>query len=260
MKLATYNANSVRARLPLLCDWLRRERPDLLLVQETKVRDEAFPVRDFEDQGYQVVSRGQKAYNGVALISRRPCRRILRDLFSEGDTEARFLSASFDDIPVINVYVPQGFQVGSEKFEDKLKFLETLLAHVTDRYRPEKPLIVAGDLNVALEPVDVFDPEGLEGEVGFHAEERAVLRRFMDWGLHDVFRKHHPEGGHFTFWDYRVPNAVKRRMGWRVDYILATEPLSRRCSNAWIDVSARMLPKPSDHTFLVAEFDLGDSG
>jgi exodeoxyribonuclease-3 len=254
MKFATFNTNSIRARLPIIKDWLDREGPDVLCVQETKVRDKDFPADLFEEAGYHVIFKGQKSYNGVAIISKVPPDDILLNLYDKEDEQARFISARIDDIPVINVYVPQGFQVGTDKFEYKLSWLNDLLKHIKEKYDPAQPLLVAGDFNVALEPIDVFDPEKFKGEVGFHPDEQAILRQFLDWGLVDVFRKHEPGGGHYTFWDYRIPNALKRKMGWRIDYILGTAPLAEKSIRVRIDTEARMLEKPSDHTFIVAEF------
>jgi exodeoxyribonuclease-3 len=157
---------------------------------------------------------------------------------------------------VVNVYVPQGVAPGTEKFAYKLRWLKDLLSHLGRNYGPTVPLLVTGDFNVALEPKDVYDPEGLRGEVGFHPEEQAILKEFVSWGLVDVLRKHRTEGGLYTFWDYRVPNALKRKMGWRIDYIFATPPLAQKCKSVWIDLDARTAEKPSDHTFLVAEFEM----
>ena len=254
MKIATFNANSIRARMPILLNWLEKEQPDVLCLQETKVQDKDFPAKPFEEAGYGVAFRGQKSYNGVAFISRRLPDEIRMNLYGGAEEEARFISARIERIPVINVYVPQGFAPGTEKFEYKLRWLRDLLSHVQENYGPDQPLLLAGDFNVALEEIDVFDPEGLRGGVGFHPEEQAILREFLDWGLVDVFRKHQPEGGHYTFWDYRIPNALKRKMGWRIDYILATRPLAEKSALSWIDTESRLLKKPSDHTFLVAEF------
>jgi exodeoxyribonuclease III len=255
MKFATFNTNSIRARLPIIKDWLDREGPDVLCVQETKVQDKDFPADPFEEAGYHVIFKGQKSYNGVAIISRIPPDDIRLNLYDEEeDEQARFISARIGGIPVINVYVPQGFQVGTDKFAYKLSWLNDLLKHIKENYDPAQPLFVAGDFNVALEPIDVFDPEKFKGEVGFHPDEQAIMRQFPDWGLVDVFRKHEPAGGHYTFWDYRIPNALKRKMGWRIDYILATAPLAEKSIRVRIDTDARMLEKPSDHTFLVAEF------
>ncbi|HDZ23552.1 MAG: exodeoxyribonuclease III [Thermoplasmata archaeon] len=256
MKCATFNTNSIRARLPIILEWLKREQPDILCVQETKVQDKDFPAAPFQDAGYSTVFRGQKSYNGVAVLSKKHAADIVFTLTGETEEPARFIRCRIGDTWVINVYVPQGFAVGSEKFTYKLRWLNELLIHIHDFFTPDQPLIVAGDFNVALEEKDVYDPEGLRGEVGFHPDEQALMERFFEWGLVDLLRKHHPEEGQFTFWDYRIPNALKRKMGWRVDYILATPPLADTCRDCWIDTGARSLPKPSDHTFLVAEFDL----
>ncbi len=256
MKFATFNTNSIRARLAIVVEWLAREHPDILCVQETKVQDRDFPVKAFDDVGYEVVFRGQKSYNGVAIVSRKPATDVRSTLSGDEKKEARFISAGINGIPVIDVYVPQGVAPDSEKFAYKLKWFKDLLAHLEDHYDPGQPLIVAGDFNVALEPIDVYDPEGLRGQVGFHPDEQALMQELLDWGLVDILRKHHSEGGQFTFWDYRIPNALKRKMGWRIDYVLATPPLAKMSGDCWIDFDARTLPKPSDHTFLVAEFQI----
>ncbi|MFH1349731.1 MAG: exodeoxyribonuclease III [Pseudomonadota bacterium] len=254
MKLATFNTNSIRTRISIVLDWLDREKPDILCLQETKVQDKDFPVDPFNKAGYKVCFKGQKSYNGVAIISKRSVDEIRMDLYEGGDEEARFISARIDNLSLINVYVPQGFAPGTDKFDYKIRWLKELLSHVKNNYDPGLPLSVCGDFNVALEPIDVFDPEGLRGEVGFHPEEQTIMREYLNWGLVDIFRKHHPEGGHYTFWDYRIPNAFKRKMGWRIDYILATTPLAEKSADTWIDTGARLLDKPSDHTFLMAEF------
>jgi exodeoxyribonuclease III len=256
MKCATFNTNSIRARLPIVLNWLEQEQPDILCIQETKVQDKDFPGQDFQDAGYSAVYKGQKSYNGVAIVSRDPADEVQVALTREADEPARFLRCRVGEIPVINVYVPQGFAVGSEKFAYKLRWLNELLEHLRTSCSPDQPLIVAGDFNVALEPMDVYDPEGLRGEVGFHPDEQALMHDLFEWGLIDVLRKHRPQGEQFTFWDYRIPNALKRKMGWRIDYILATRPLADLSVDSWIDTAARSLPKPSDHTFLAAEFAL----
>ena len=255
-KIATYNANSLRARLPVVKAWLAQEQPDVLCLQEIKVQDRDFPSKDFEALGYHAYFKGQKSYNGVAIITRRPADSIRSALYDRPDEEARFISARVEDIPLINVYVPQGFAPGSEKFAYKLKWLRDLFSHVQHNYKTSLPLLMTGDFNVAMEPIDVYDPEGLRGEVGFHPDEQSVMRQYFSWGLIDVFRKHETKGGHYTFWDYRIPNAFKRKMGWRIDYILATPALEAKSKRAWIDTKPRTAEKPSDHTFLVAEFEV----
>ncbi|MBW1783728.1 MAG: exodeoxyribonuclease III [Deltaproteobacteria bacterium] len=255
MKAATFNANSIRARLPMVLDWLEREAPDILFVQETKVQDPDFPLQPVKDAGYHAVFRGQKSYNGVAILSKSPMNDVQTSLSVHGVDDARFISACIGDIFVINVYVPQGFQVGTEKFEFKLAWLRHLYRYITGNYDPASRLLVAGDFNVALSTIDLFDPKGYEGEVGFHPDEQAILQEVLDWGLKDLFRMHVKEGNHYTFWDYRIPNGFKRNMGWRIDYILGTRSMAERSRTVWIDTEARALKKPSDHTFLVAEFD-----
>ena len=254
--LATFNANSIRARLPAVLEWTKKQAPDVLCLQECKVQEKDFPFAAFQALGYTALYRGQKAYNGVAVIARHQADGIRTGLYEGTEEEARFISATIHQIPVVNVYVPQGVAPGTEKFGYKLRWLKDLLAHLSQHYNPETPLLVTGDFNVALEARDVYDPEALRGEVGFHPEEQSILREFLSWGLVDVFRKHRPEGGLYTFWDYRIPNALKRKMGWRIDYIFATPPLAQKSKSVWIDLEARTAEKPSDHTFLVAEFEM----
>ena len=257
MKLATFNANSIRARIEIVSDWLKNEQPDVLCLQETKVRDNEFPYELFEELDYQVVYKGQKSYNGVAIISRLPMDNIRLNLYD--DDQARFVSVKISagiNISVINVYVPQGFAPGTDKFIYKLNWMEELLSHIKKEYNPKMPLLLVGDFNVALEPIDVYDPEGVRGGVGFHPDEQAVMGRLLDWGLVDIFRKYQPDGGHYTFWDYRIPNGFKRKMGWRIDYIFATGNLAEKSTRAWIDIEPRTREKPSDHTFLVGDFDI----
>ncbi|MBW1729605.1 MAG: exodeoxyribonuclease III [Deltaproteobacteria bacterium] len=255
MIFATYNCNSIRARLPIIKDWLTQNSLDILCLQETKVQDRDFPAKEIQALGYHVAYKGQKAYNGVAILSKeRP--RDIRSFLETDEEDARFLRATIRQIPILNVYVPQGVSPDSDKFAYKLQWLRRLLTYLDSHFSPDDSLLVAGDFNVALEPRDVYDPEGLQGEVGFHPKEQEAMRELLGWGLQDLFRKHESRGGFYTFWDYRIPNALKRKMGWRIDYVLATAPLADKCVRVWIDEGARSLKKPSDHTFLVAEFDL----
>jgi exodeoxyribonuclease-3 len=256
VKVATFNTNSVRARLPIIGEWLDREKADILCLQETKVQDKDFPEEVFRERGYHVISKGQKSYNGVAIVSKHPLSDISCGLYGSEDEEARFMGARIQDLQVINVYAPQGYAVGTEKFQYKLRWLKDLLEYIKGTYEPDAMLLIAGDFNVALEPIDVYDPQKFDGEVCFHPEERAILREYLKWGLIDLFREYERSGGKYTFWDYRIPNAVKRNMGWRLDYILVTEPLAKKSTGVWVDLEPRLRERPSDHTFLVAEFDL----
>lgn len=256
MKIATFNANSIRTRMGIITDWIKAEDPDVLCLQETKVQDREFPSGSFMDLGYHVIFKGQKAYNGVAIVSRHPFSDIRLNLTGQEDEQARFISAIIKDLHVLNVYVPQGFAPGTDKFAYKLGWLKGLLAHIENNYDPSAPVIMTGDFNVALESIDVHDPEGMKGEAGFHPDEQAVLKKIIDWGFIDILRQHCKEGGYYTFWDYRIPNGFKRNMGWRIDYIFATKTLAEKSARVRIDKEPRALEKPSDHTFLVAEFDL----
>jgi len=254
--VTTFNANSIRARLSAVLDWVKKQEPDVLCLQECKVQDKDFPFAAFESMGYTALYRGQKSYNGVAVVTRHPAEGIRTGLYEGREEEARFISATIRKIPVVNVYVPQGFAPGTDRFAHKLRWLKDLLSHLGEHYNPKTPLLVAGDFNVALEPRDVYDPEALQGEVGFHPDEQTILRGYLSWGLVDLLRKHRPEAGLYTFWDYRIPNALKRKMGWRIDYIFTTAPLAQKSRKVWIDLEARTAEKPSDHTFLVAEFEM----
>lgn len=256
MKIATFNANSIRSRIEIIRDWIKAEQPDILCIQETKVQDKEFPADSFSDLGHQVIFKGQKAYNGVAIISRYPFADVRLSLMGTEDEQARFVSAVIANVHVINIYAPQGVAPGTEKFLYKLGWLRDLLTHIKRNYNQDMPVIMTGDFNVAMESIDVYDPEGMKGEVGFHPDEQAMIKKFIDWGFIDIFRLHHKEGGQYTFWDYRIPNGFKRNMGWRIDYIFATRPLAQKSADARIDTAPRSREKPSDHTFLVAEFDL----
>jgi exodeoxyribonuclease-3 len=237
-------------------EWLETEAPDILCIQETKVQDKDFPIDIFSEAGYKSVFHGQKSYNGVAIVSRLSFDKVGSGLYGDADEQARFISSYITGVPVINVYVPQGFAPGSDKFIYKLKWLEDLFSYISANHTPEDPLIVTGDFNVALEPIDLYDPGRHEGQAGYHPEEQALMKKILDWGLVDIFRKFNIGPDQYTFWDYRIPNALKRKKGWRIDYILATACLAEKSRNSWIDTEPRSLAKPSDHTFLLAEFEV----
>lgn len=256
LRVATFNANSIRIRLDLVLSWLDQHDPDILCLQETKVQDKDFPAEPIREAGYYVIFRGQKAYAGVAIISQKEPQEVSFGLDDGGPPdEARLIRAVIADIPVVNTYVPQGRSPDSEHFQYKLEWLARMRTFFKRHYSPQRPLLWLGDLNVAREPIDVHDPQRLKDHVDFHPEARAALEKVRRWGFVDVFRRHHKgEPGQYTYWDYRVAGAMERGLGWRVDQIFATEPLARCSTNAWIDLEARKLERPSDHTFLVAEF------
>lgn len=256
-RIATFNANSIRSRLPIILSWLETNSPDVLAVQETKCQDHQFPAADINAAGYNVVFRGEKSYNGVAIIAKREPSEVRFGLDDGGPAdEARLVAARIGEIDVINTYVPQGTAVGDPRFAYKLEWFSRLKNFFSRHCRPDSMLVWLGDLNVAPEPIDVYDPKRLLGSVCFHPEEHKAFGDVRKWGLVDVFRKHEKEEGQFTFWDYRIRSSVQRNIGWRLDHILATGPLAEKSTSAWIDREPRLLPKPSDHTFLVAEFDV----
>ena len=254
MQIATFNANSIRSRLGILRPWLEHHQPDVLCIQETKVQDDDFPLDAFEDTGYEVIFRGQKKYNGVALLSKVPLTEIEWSLPADPRTEARFLKARAGRISIVNTYIPQGQAPDSEKFQYKLDYFRWLKEYFASSFDPAEPVVWCGDLNVARQAIDVHDPEGLWGHVCYCQAVQDAMEEVMTWGFTDIFRKLCPEPDQYTFWDYRVANAVKRKMGWRLDYILTTAPLTADCRKCWIDTAPRLLEKPSDHTFLVADF------
>ncbi len=254
MIISTFNANSIRSRLGIILEWLEKNKPDVLCIQETKVQDEDFPCEPIEKAGYYVVFSGQKSYNGVAVISRHKPANVSAGLDSEPKDKSRLLRVKVKGISIVNTYVPQGFEPDSEKFDYKLEWFDRLLNYFQKHFVPEDNLLWMGDFNIAPEAKDVYDPVGLMGSVCYHPAVQEKLKAIMNWGFTDCFRKHCDRAGQYTFFDYRLPNAVKRNLGWRLDFIMATEPLARRCVECRIDMEPRLKEKPSDHTFVVAKF------
>ncbi len=255
MKIATFNVNSLRARLTIVLQWLSDHQPDILAVQETKVQDPDFPTKPFDDTGYQYVFRGQKSYNGVAIFSRTKITNVQSGFHDEPKDEPRLIKAEINGLVIVNTYVPQGYMPDSDKFQYKLNWFDRLLTFFDRNFRPTDPVVWLGDLNIAPEPIDVYEPESLSGHVCFHPEVHKKLYAITEWGLVDVFRKHCAEPGQYTFWDYRLPNAFKRNLGWRLDHIMATRPLAGKSTTCYIDKAPRTTDRPSDHTPLIAEFD-----
>ena len=258
LKLATFNANSIRVRLEQMLTWLDRENIDILAVQETKVQDADFPQSEIKAAGFHVVFRGQKSHAGVALLSRAEPDEVMYGFDDDGDRdEPRLIRARVAGINIINTYVPQGRSVDDPVFQYKLAWYGRLRALLKRHYITDDLLAWVGDLNVAPEERDLHDPKGNRNHVDFHPEVREAHAQAMAWGLVDVFRMHHPdEDGQYTYWDYRVRNAVERNVGWRIDHIMATPALAERSRDCWIDVEPRRAERPSDHTFLVASFEL----
>lgn len=257
-KIATYNANSIRVRMPYLLDWLAREQPDVLCVQETKVQDKDFPTQALEDIGYHAVFRGKKSHAGVAIISRAPLEAVHAGFSADDVLDApRLLRGVYKGISIVNTYVPQGRDVESEHFQYKLAWFERLRDLFAQNYDPAGPVVWVGDFNVATEDIDVYAPKRLRGHVDFHPEAQAALERAREWGFVDVYRQHHPAAaGHYSYWDYRARNPIERGVGWRIDHIWATASLAEKSTAARIDIEARKAERPSDHTYVIAEFDV----
>jgi exodeoxyribonuclease-3 len=247
MKIATWNVNSVRARLPRVVEWLGAARPDIALLQELKCVDEAFPAEAIGDLGYNVVLRGQKTYNGVAILSLAPIDDLSRALpGDDADEEARYIEAFTAGVRVASVYVPQGQVVGSERFAFKLAFLDRLAAHARAMLAGEEAFVIGGDLNVAPNDGDVFDAVALDGELCFHPDERARFRRIVHLGLTDAVHALHPEAGHFSYWDYRA-GAWTKDQGLRIDHLLLSPQAADRLVAAEVDRRPRGLEGCSDH-------------
>jgi exodeoxyribonuclease-3 len=256
-KLATFNVNGLRARLDIVTGWLNQHQPQVVCLQETKVQDQDFPAAVLEECGYQVAFMGQKSYNGVAVLSQSQPEEIHRSLEDgEDDPEARFLAVKVDGVWVANAYIPQGRDAEHPSFQYKLRYFERVLDWLKKHHKKDGKLILTGDLNVAPHPIDVYDPKRLEGQPDYHPEVRAAFQVWLDWGLIDLYRQHRPEEVQYTFWDYRMPKAFQRNLGWRIDHILATKPLAEACRDCWVDPEPRGLTKPSDHTPMLAEFDM----
>jgi exodeoxyribonuclease-3 len=256
MKIATYNVNSIRKRLPIVLKWLEEHRPDVLCLQETKVQDSDFPADAFREAGYHASFRGMKGYNGVATLTRAPPELVMYGLHQGPDNEdVRLVKTLVNGIPVVNTYVPQGYKIDSEKYAFKLEWFHRIRKYFETHLDPEKPAVWLGDLNVAPEPIDVYHPDRRVNDVDFHIDARNAYKQAVAWGFVDVFRKLHPDRVQYSYWDY-FRNAFANNWGWRIDHILATAPLAKVCRVAEVDVEPRKAEAASDHTVVWAEFDV----
>jgi len=255
MKLATWNVNSLKVRLPQVLDWLVKHRPEALCLQETKLEDANFPLQAIADAGYQVLYSGQKTYNGVAILSRNPASDAITAIPAFDDHQKRVLAATVDGVRVICVYVPNGESVESDKYQYKLKWLAALTAWLRDELQRFPRLAVLGDFNIAPEDRDVYDPRAWEGRVLFSRPERDTFRTLLDLGLKDSFRLFDQPEKSFTWWDYRM-NAFRRKMGLRIDHILLSAALAKSCAACTVDVEPRKAERPSDHAPVVATLTL----
>ncbi len=254
MKIATFNVNSVRARLHIIIPWLKVNKPDILCMQETKVDNRNFPENEFSRIGYQVYFSGVKGRNGVAIATKIEPDEVIIGI--EGSEADRVISARFDEIGIINVYIPQGQSIDSEKYRYKLEFLEKFREYLKKEVNLNDLWAVCGDMNVAPEDIDVHSPEKLRNHVCFHIDARNAYRKILDLGFIDLLRKFHPDERIYSFYDYRVKNAIERGLGWRVDAILVTPKFADKAVKCYADLKPRLMEKPSDHLPLVAEFQI----
>jgi len=255
-KVATWNVNSIRTRLPLLLEWLEEQNPDVVCLQETKVEDAQFPAWELRQAGYESVCYGQKSYNGVAIISKHPIEDVQLGFHNCYDQDnARLITATVSGVRLVNVYIPQGQTTESDKFKYKLTFIEELIKEILAENFADKPLAIMGDFNIAPKAEDVSNPEAMQNKVSFHPAEHALLAKLTDFGLCDLFRKFDPRSGQFSWWDFRT-QGFERGEGMRIDFILGNTVLTSSCQACIIDTEARQHDRPSDHAPVIGEFKL----
>lgn len=251
--IATWNINSIRARLEHVIAWVQTTQPDFLALQETKTQDQQFPHAELAALGYHLTISGQPSYNGVAILSREEPTARVTAIPGFADDQKRVLGVNFANVFLLNLYVPNGFAVGTNKFAYKLAWLDALYAWLKALMVAHKNIVIVGDFNIAPEDRDVHDPDAWRGQVLCSEEERRRLRAILGLGLVDTFRLFEPSTGNYSWWDYRA-GAFRRNMGLRIDLILASAACAARCSETKIDVAPRKLEKPSDHAPVVARF------
>ena len=254
-KIATWNVNSLKVRLPHVLEWIESEQPDVLALQETKTTDDNFPLNEIKEAGYFVSYTGQKTYNGVATLCRAPLETIATCIPDFEDEQRRVLAINNSGITVLNLYVPNGSEVDSDKYRYKLDWFANLHPFITKLLSNNDRLIILGDFNIAPEDRDVHDPQEWQGNVLVSAPERAEFDKLIAQGLVDCFRLFDQEDNCFSWWDYRAA-AFRRNRGLRIDHILASKALFESCKKCYIDKNPRKLERPSDHTPVVAEFEL----
>jgi exodeoxyribonuclease-3 len=253
VKIATWNVNSITARLPLVLTWLDRVRPDVLCLQETKSIDDRFPVEAFRELGYNSETFGQPTYNGVAILSRSACEDVQRGFpDDEPGAHARLIAATVNGVRIVNVYIPNGQSVGSDKYSFKLGWMKRLREFFDSRYDTGERVLLCGDFNVAPEDRDVHNPKIWKGRILFSEPEKAALDEIKRWGFVDAFRLHNSEDKQFSWWDYRA-GGFRRNLGLRIDHVWLSPPLAKECIAAFIDKEPRGWERPSDHAPVIVE-------
>ena len=252
MRVATWNVNSLKVRLPHLLDWLSRDPVDVVCLQETKLEDKNFPAAEIQAAGYSVVFAGQKTYNGVAIVSREPARDVVTGIAGFEDAQVRVIAATVGNLRIVDAYVPNGQSVDSDKYRYKLGWLAAFKRWLGDELVRHPQLAVVGDFNIAPSDDDVHDPKAWEGQVLVSDPERAAFRDLLALGFSDAFRMFEQAEKSFTWWDYRM-NAFKRGLGLRIDHVLLSAELAQRCMGVEIVRALREMERPSDHAPVVAE-------
>ena len=255
MKIASWNVNSLKVRLPHVLDWLARYQPDVLCLQETKQLDINFPITELNAVGYQSVCSGQKTYNGVAILSRQPAQEIIYGIPNFADEQKRVLAATVGGVRIVNVYTPNGQSLDSDKYQYKLAWLEALTAWLAEEIKIYPKLALLGDYNIAPEDRDVHDPVAWQGQILCSEPERTAFRALQALGLQDSFRLFEQSEKTYSWWDYRM-NAFRRNLGLRIDHILLSAPLAQGCKSVRIDKEARKAERPSDHAPVLVELDV----
>jgi len=253
MKIASWNVNSLNVRLPQVLAWCADAAPDVLALQETKLTDDRFPADELREAGYHSVFSGQKTYNGVAILSREPCEDVVTDVPGLDDPQRRVIAGTVGDVRVVDLYVVNGSEVGSDKFDYKLQWLQRVTDWLADELARHQNLVVVGDFNIAPDDRDVHDPEAWREKILCSTPEREALGRILDLGLADTFRLFEQDEGVFSWWDYRM-NMFRRKMGLRIDLVLASKAMAKRCTASYVDIEPRRQERPSDHAPAVAEF------
>ncbi len=257
LKIASWNVNSLNVRLPHVLAWTDVAKPDILALQETKLPDDRFPVSELTEAGYASAFSGQPTYNGVAVLSQKPASDIVTDIPGLDDPQRRILAATvptaLGPVRVVNLYVVNGSEVGSEKFSYKLDWLDKVTQWLGDEVARHQNMVVLGDFNIAPEDRDVHDPELWREKVLCSTQERTALKRLLDLGFSDTFRLFEQEERIFSWWDYRM-NAFRRKMGLRIDLVLASQRMAGCCTAAYVDIEPRRQERPSDHAPVIAEF------
>ena len=255
MKISTFNANSIRSRLPIITDWMNEHQPNILGIQETKVQNIDFPESTFKDMGYHVCFEGEKSYNGVAIISKEKPVEIISG-FNDGGPQdkTRLICAKFNNFNIVNTYIPQGRSIDHIMYKYKVSWYQRLKHFLCECLQDNKPIAWIGDMNIAVEPIDVSNPKTKKNDPCYHVDVREAFLDTCSLGFVDLFRNFHEGEEIYSFYDYRVKDAVIRNIGWRIDYILTTKQLTDKCINCEIDIEPRKKEKPSDHTFVTATF------